>query len=61
MMMMALNCQAQKMSKYLFAYFTGNDPKEEQICFAVSDDGFSGGERHHSPSQGRARPAHTEV
>ena len=41
MMIMALNCQAQKMSKYLFAYFTGNDPAEEQICYAVSDDGFN--------------------
>lgn len=25
---------------YLFAYFTGNGPGEEQIRFAVSDDGF---------------------
>lgn len=30
-----------KMSKYLFAYFTGNAPKEEQVCYAVSDDGFN--------------------
>lgn len=25
---------------YLFAYFTGNDPSQEQICFAVSKDGY---------------------
>ncbi len=24
---------------YLFAYFTGNDPSQERICFAVSTDG----------------------
>jgi len=30
-----------KMTNYLFAYFTGNAPQEEQICFAVSDDGFN--------------------
>lgn len=28
-----------KMTNYLFAYFTGNAPQEEQIHFAVSDDG----------------------
>ena len=26
---------------YLFAYFTGNAPEKEQICFAISDDGFN--------------------
>ncbi len=25
---------------YLFAYFTGNDPSQEQICFATSRDGY---------------------
>ncbi len=30
-----------KMTNYLFAYFTGNAPQEEQIHFAVSDDGFN--------------------
>lgn len=30
-----------KMTNYLFAYFTGNAPEKEQICFAVSDDGFN--------------------
>lgn len=34
-------CPAKKMSKYLFAYFTGNAPEQEQICFAVSDDGLN--------------------
>lgn len=27
--------------KYLMAYFTGNEPEEERICFAVSEDGYS--------------------
>lgn len=26
---------------YLFVYFTGNAPEKEQICYAVSDDGFN--------------------
>ena len=29
------------MKAYLFAYFTGNRPAEEQICFAISNDGFN--------------------
>ena len=29
-----------KYTAYLFVYFTGNDKKEEQIRFAISDDGF---------------------
>ena len=37
----AMPCPAKKMSKYLFAYFTGNAPEQEQICYAVSDDGFN--------------------
>ena len=31
----------KKMESYLFAYFTGNSPEEEQICFALSDDGYN--------------------
>jgi hypothetical protein len=31
---------AQKKTAYLFVYFTGNDKKEEQIRFAISNDGF---------------------
>ncbi|WP_245552115.1 glycoside hydrolase family 43 protein [Chitinophaga pinensis] len=27
-------------SGYLFTYFTGNDKSKEQICFALSDDGY---------------------
>ncbi len=41
---MSVHAEAKKkpkMSKYLFAYFTGNAPKEEQVCYAVSDDGFN--------------------
>jgi len=30
-----------KMKAYLFAYFTGNAPEKEQICFAYSYDGFN--------------------
>lgn len=26
---------------YLFTYFTGNAPQEEQICYALSDDGYN--------------------
>lgn len=26
---------------YLFVYFTGNAPEKEQVCYAVSDDGFN--------------------
>ncbi|MCF0198383.1 MAG: glycoside hydrolase family 43 protein [Bacteroidaceae bacterium] len=26
---------------YLFSYFTGNDPEQEQICYALSDDGWN--------------------
>lgn len=26
---------------YLFTYFTGNAPEEEQICYALSDDGYN--------------------
>ena len=29
------------MSKYLFCYFTGNEPEEERVCFAVSEDGYN--------------------
>lgn len=35
------SCAQPKMSSYLFAYFTGNAPEEEQICFALSDDGYN--------------------
>lgn len=34
-------CMDIKFSKYLFCYFTGNEPERERICFAVSDDGFN--------------------
>lgn len=33
--------QAGARNKYLFVYFTGNAPEQEQISYAVSDDGFS--------------------
>lgn len=32
---------SNKFSKYLFCYFTGNEPERERICFALSDDGFN--------------------
>lgn len=32
---------AMTASNYLFVYFTGNAPEKEQICYAVSDDGFN--------------------
>ncbi len=37
----AMPCPAKKMAKYLFAYFTGNAPEQEQICYAISNDGFN--------------------
>lgn len=27
--------------KYLFCYFTGNEPSQERICFALSEDGYN--------------------
>lgn len=39
--MMLGSCAQPKMDSYLFAYFTGNAPEEEQICFALSDDGYN--------------------
>lgn len=30
-----------KLSKYLFCYFTGNEPENESVHFAVSEDGYS--------------------
>lgn len=40
-LLMVGGASAKKMTNYLFAYFTGNAPEKEQICFAVSDDGFN--------------------
>lgn len=41
-LMAAGTLQAKKdYSAYLFAYFTGNAPEQEQICFAISDDGWN--------------------
>ena len=30
-----------EMVAYLFTYFNSNDPKDEQICYALSDDGYN--------------------
>ena len=41
---MAAVCIAQPNEKkvaYLFTYFTGNAPDKEQICYALSDDGYN--------------------
>ncbi len=32
--------EKEDLSGYLFVYFTGNGPGEEQICYAISDDGY---------------------
>ena len=32
----------EPMVAYLFTYFTGNAPHQEQICYALSDDGSAG-------------------
>lgn len=34
------SAQEEKVA-YLFTYFTGNAPQEEQICYALSDDGYN--------------------
>ena len=31
----------KKTTAYLFTYFTGNAPEEEQICYAISEDGWN--------------------
>ncbi|MBQ5623091.1 MAG: glycoside hydrolase family 43 protein, partial [Alistipes sp.] len=31
----------EPMVAYLFTYFTGNAPHQEQICYALSDDGYN--------------------
>jgi len=36
-----VNNKKDKYSAYLFVYFTGNKVEEEQICFALSDDGYN--------------------
>ncbi|MBR0361319.1 MAG: alpha-N-arabinofuranosidase, partial [Paraprevotella sp.] len=33
--------EAKKKVAYLFTYFTGNAPQEEQICYAISYDGYN--------------------
>lgn len=35
-----LHAQSDKVA-YLFTYFTGNAPQNEQICYALSDDGYN--------------------
>ena len=30
-----------KMVAYLFTYFNSNAPEDEQICYAISDDGYN--------------------
>ena len=37
---MNMNAQTDKVA-YLFTYFTGNAPDQEQICYALSDDGYN--------------------
>lgn len=32
---------AKKKVAYLFTYFTGNAPEQEQICYAISTDGYN--------------------
>lgn len=40
-LMLATAASAGARNKYLFVYFTGNSPEQEQIMYAVSDDGFN--------------------
>ena len=40
-LMLATAASAGARNKYLFVYFTGNSPEQEQISYAISDDGFN--------------------
>ena len=40
-LLIAAAVSAGARNKYLFVYFTGNAPEQEQITYAVSDDGFN--------------------
>ncbi|MBO4906864.1 MAG: glycoside hydrolase family 43 protein [Bacteroidaceae bacterium] len=37
----AVTVSAKKTCAYLFTYFTGNAPEQEQICYAISEDGWN--------------------
>ncbi|MBR6820167.1 MAG: alpha-N-arabinofuranosidase, partial [Bacteroidaceae bacterium] len=37
----ALSAEAKKEESYLFTYFTGNAPEQEQIHYALSSDGWN--------------------
>ncbi len=37
----AAQAQQESYVAYLFTYFTGNAPEQEQICYALSDDGYN--------------------
>jgi hypothetical protein len=37
----AQTAEQEPMVAYLFTYFTGNAPEKEQICYALSDDGYN--------------------
>ena len=39
--MFSMASAEEKMVAYLFTYFTGNAPDQEQICYALSDDGYN--------------------
>lgn len=41
MTMVTLAKGAEKHGAYLFTYFTGNDVKQEQVCYALSQDGWN--------------------
>ena len=32
---------SEDMAGYLFVYFTGNDPRDEAVCYALSRDGLN--------------------
>lgn len=37
----SLHAKSDKYTAYLFTYFTGNAPQQEQICYALSQDGWN--------------------
>ena len=38
---LSINAQTTDKVAYLFTYFNSNAPKDEQICYAISEDGYN--------------------
>lgn len=40
-LLLSMSATAQEHVSFLFTYFTGGSPEQEQICYALSDDGYN--------------------